>query len=959
MGILAANFIGLCWLGLCSTSWAVPDWGAVSGDLEASWAYAEQEVFPEIEARKRRATLQIKARKGYFENTLDLDASFPELVALDLSDAEVVRGRLLLLNELGEARARERLHPVPPLGSAERHDTLREAFEGALRLEAQVDSLERRYLVALRVLYEMHPLTQRASLDGVLGHWRPIPPRPAATESERDAYAMALFRFAEEEGRLNQLLSRIHRQATVPGQGAVDLSPDFQRIGDPATAGPAIDRLLIGRAFQVPGAAEIIDDVSLTWFRGPALEVAVARGETVRDRTAAALPPSEDEEALVAGSTEAEKARDAVQAALDQLQPDLSEVGEARRAVLIVSLASAKARLGVWQRALAELRGETSVALDVTAEASRAQLQAEEAKLRADQARQQGKDARSQRILDGLASSRARRQATWATITTFRDQAAASAGARADALRDSEEVLRHYQSRSLILSDRSEVDAAYQSLRGTTANLRADIRQVLAALIQASDAEDEALSRVDQEHSLIDLERRAVASVVDDAERVDLEKALKSWDAALVSESEAAAERMSGVRAARDDAFVQLRHARDLRRALEPMLSSEAALRDRRYLLRDIGNETSLLKPQLLATQRANFRALASLPGDLLDLNFLSRTLFRGFSVIAMFLLWWFGRGFCVPAVKNILIQARKSGFDLRPVDIHALSEPGVRLSVAAVDLLAGFVLMRVLAADFPTLGLFILAYLQVALFRLIIATFDLVAVPHPQTRPALRVFLPAVYDLSRRSLRYAMMWLIGRRFIDYLLETVLHLDAIAVVVGWALAAVGMALVLWLLHSWEPVLRARLNRLNRSNWLVLQLSREPASSALRAPHALVGLGLLCLSLAWDLLHRLASERRELGRLMNVVSRYQLGVHDVDELPPPLSHRPWQLPFAGRTGAMPSIYLVKRRIVVSTLRWRPGNGRDGEGWWRSWVTVGTASEPPCCASPNGLRRTASM
>lgn len=886
MGIYAANFVLSSWIGLCSIAWAGPDWGAVAGDPEASWAYAVQDVMPEFSSRATQATLRIEARGAYFNGELDLPSSFPELVGLDMADGVVVRGRLLMLDQRAEDRARERLSPVPPFSSIEQYESLREALESTLGLEAQVDSLERRYLVALRVLYETFPSTERQRVDELIAGWRPAPLEQGASEAQRDAHATAMLRFSEEQQRLNSLLAETRRYATVPAYGPPDLSADFELIGNATSARAAIQRLMLGRPFQVPGARAVIDDVGLKWFRGPALEEAVEQSLSAREKAEGRLPDADNDEALNEGLATAEKARDAVNTALDGLAADVSEIDDARRDVLLAELEGASDRVAVWEKALGAHRGELPLKLDVTAEANRAQALAEEAKLQADQAREQGKDVRSQRILDGLAASQARRQAIWTQITGFRNQIGVSASKRADALRDGENTLHQYQNRSLLLSGRGEVDEAYQELRETTAELHEHIRGILGALIQASDDEDAARLRVKEERAVIVLEQRAVSSLVDNEERQDLEKVLQDWEYALDNEVEAVAEWVTAVRGARDDAFSQLGHARDLRRALEPMLSSEAATRDRRFLLRDIGNEASLLAPQVIATQRTNLGSIAALPGDLLDLNFLTRTLSRGLSIVAMFVLWWFGRGLCVQAVRSVLLQARKSGFNLRPVDIQTLSEPGVRLSVSAVDLLAGFMLMRVLASDFPTLGLFILAYLQVALYRLIVAVFDLVAIPHPQSRPALWVFLPQVYDLSRRSLRFVMMWLIGRRFVDYLLETVLHLDAIAVVVGWGIGLAGIGIALWLLHHWEPMIRGRLSHLNGNNWVVVQLSKEGASSILRAPRAVIGLSLLSLAVGWDLLHRLASESRELGRLMNVLSRYQLAGYDDEKAPLP-------------------------------------------------------------------------
>ena len=122
---------------------------------------------------------------------------------------------------------------------------------------------------------------------------------------------------------------------------------------------------------------------------------------------------------------------------------------------------------------------------------------------------------------------------------------------------------------------------------------------------------------------------------------------------------------------------------------------------------------------------------------------------------------------------------------------------------------------------------------------------------------------IPAVHTLARQSLRFIVIWLIGRRFLEYLLESVLNLGAMAVLVGWTLNGVGLGLAVWLLHHWEPHLRKRVLRLNTDNWLVGALGGDGGSSILRAPRAFAAAMLIGLAISWDVLHQLASRSREL------------------------------------------------------------------------------------------------
>ena len=107
----ASKLALLCLLGLSVHAYAAPDWAGVGSDSEAAWAYAQQTVMPEWSARLQQAERKEAARERYFSDSAPLAECFPDLAGLDLSDVSVVRGRLLLLDEQAEQRARERLAP--------------------------------------------------------------------------------------------------------------------------------------------------------------------------------------------------------------------------------------------------------------------------------------------------------------------------------------------------------------------------------------------------------------------------------------------------------------------------------------------------------------------------------------------------------------------------------------------------------------------------------------------------------------------------------------------------------------------------------------------------------------------------------------------------------------------------------------------------------------------------------
>ncbi|MBT3219958.1 MAG: hypothetical protein HN348_12785 [Proteobacteria bacterium] len=253
--------------------------------------------------------------------------------------------------------------------------------------------------------------------------------------------------------------------------------------------------------------------------------------------------------------------------------------------------------------------------------------------------------------------------------------------------------------------------------------------------------------------------------------------------------------------------------------------------------------------------------------------------------MLVVIAVWWLTRTNADSLVSGVLVQLHRTGARLRPVSLQTLQQPTRKLVVALTDLVMGFLLMRVVAEAAPLIGLLLLAYLQVAFYRFLMAAFDLAFEPHPPRRPALRIFRAEVYALMEKTLGLVMIWFLGRRFCNFLLVAVLGVDVFAYVVGWAFTIAAIVLFVWVLHRWEPLIRARIGRGGRDKWLVHWLSEPPASRLLQAPKAAVGSIFVALLVTWDLVFRLAADRRSLGQLLNLVSRYRLAS---DEERPPIA-----------------------------------------------------------------------
>ena len=344
-------------------------------------------------------------------------------------------------------------HPVPPFGLGERNAQYRDVLDKTLRAEARIDSLERRYLSALKVLYEVYPAVEKQGLDRLRASWRPPPLAPDASQDEQDRAAIASAIYAEEVKRLNGLAESIRGAVTAPDGPAPDLTTEFERLPQVADAGPTIERLILGARFQNSGAAEVVERVAADWLTTVGLDRAKERSERALQLARSSMPEDGDAARLEAGLTKAQEALSQAEERLAEQQSEQGPLAEARQNVLAIERDGASAVVALWQ-AGGNAAGQDGVGVDVDLEASRASHQAQEAQERADAARQRGTDARSQNILDGLAASQARRKAGWDRVTEFRTTNNAATSDRADALAKAAKVYQDYQSRSLLLADR-------------------------------------------------------------------------------------------------------------------------------------------------------------------------------------------------------------------------------------------------------------------------------------------------------------------------------------------------------------------------------------------------------------------------------------------------------------------------------------------------------------------------
>ena len=283
-----------------------------------------------------------------------------------------------------------------------------------------------------------------------------------------------------------------------------------------------------------------------------------------------------------------------------------------------------------------------------------------------------------------------------------------------------------------------------------------------------------------------------------------------------------------------DDLLVLLTKAQTLRRTLRSETSAETSAREREMLGKDLRTELSLIEPSVRALLRHRLRLLQTLPSRWNDWHLL-QTLFSGLlraALVAVF--WWIARR-RLPRMLPTLIRLRwrRSGNESLPRDLWGLDPVLRRAGVAAIDLTACIVLMPLLRGSLPELGLLVLIYAQLAIYRLGMSLTSLAIAEHPQVRPALKTLRPTTRILALRTVRVLLIWGIVRGFTTYV---ALHLLAAVVledILRIFFRIILVFLLLWILHFWEKPLREMLLRHYPGNRFLQRLS-GPSLSFVRA-----------------------------------------------------------------------------------------------------------------------------
>ncbi|MBT3222120.1 MAG: hypothetical protein HN348_23855, partial [Proteobacteria bacterium] len=707
-------------------------WAELPEDPSVAWAQISQEILPQLEARRQTAAERRQARKKYFSGQVKFEVAFPHLVGTRLHSCQVLQGRLLALDEAAEQRMRER-QAYPPDLPLSRGSRLADAIHGAIEAEDGADNLERRYLLGIRALVDDYPALEEGQLAALRAPQLALlaqEPPVDADDATKAAAARASAEADNELRHLDSLLERLRYRATVEAAAPLEASAEMALFEQQPQSGPA-KRLELMLPFVTTKERIEIEAALTTWIVKYLLPEQVGRQEELRSST----------DGIVTALPELEAAAEAAEAHLQvavAAREGISggEVGTLSEARMLLASAEEETATLARDRAAARLESARQRELgevDAEVEATKAKQEAAQTRKAADEARAEA-EARVASILDGLADSQERKTAAWSAVgeakTRLEDKIAPFRVELQRLLLTTEELNQRVPAiRRVSDDDYSAVRQLVFSLRHEANVVAEERQQSIADMRPVEELTTSQQAEVRRERSLL-------SSIQERREQTSND--IDQWEQSLNDELEAAKSRIAVATDAEWELRSMLREASGVRRAFRPYASFEQARADRAVLLEDLGGELSHLGPEFANFQQERWHSLREQVGNV---NLLGSLLFSSVWVLVVIAVWWLTRTNADSLVRGVLVQLRRTGARLRPVSLQALQQPTRKLLVALTDLVMGFLLLRVVAEAAPLIGLLLLAYLQVALYRFLMAAFDLAFEPHPPRRPALRIF--------------------------------------------------------------------------------------------------------------------------------------------------------------------------------------------------------------------------
>lgn len=860
---------------LALTAWAPP--ALAAPPTEADAVVLLQEEVPKLEARAETARRRVAARRAFFEGAGAFVEAFPHLEGVALGDPEVLRGRLSLLDDAAVARAREGAVRATVEGRAA--DAWRKARAATHDAEETADGLERRLLTGLLAGLEAWPeLTRaraaderqaleaaRAQAEAALA--------AATTDEERTEVRRRLAGLDADLARSAQVLQAL-RLATVGGT-VPSPAPELERLaGEPPGPVQAALRLRLMAPFLEGEAAQQVDE-ALQGFWSAQLtaaqaDVASAQAALEAAETRTEWPTPDEADAQLA----------AAQAALAQQQglldamPARGDGDGVRLQVMAQRVAAADLRVKLAEKAVASALD----AVDAQQSAERAKTEAQAAQEAAERARAEATDARARRIADAktdFADAQSRSADVWALARDAQSAAEAAQTDWAEPMADLRRQVERVQSQGALDPDRVDPDTVFAEVRTLLNTLRDDASVRGSAKVKADFVAERSLGLMASDHERIaEVEALAQSPQLDAERKEELLAMVARWRDLLDEEAKAVDTLTSSVEARRNLGLRTLHDARLARRVLSDYISREARNRARGALLTDLVRELSLLGPSVEMMARDRWADLRSATDLLTDFNVLRRVFMGSIWTVGLLFAWWWARAQTASVSLRVAQRVRAWRPELRLSDVQALRDPTGRFLRNAVDLALGYSLIWSLGDTLPEIAFALLVYLQLSLYRVLLAGYDLLIVRNDEVRPAVVALRLDTWRLARRTVQVFIGFTILRSFVRFLLWDVLGLDTVDALLEWLLGWGFWVLVAWALWQWQPHLRERAARYAQGHPAIAWLAQE-GGPLLRIPRAVGALGFFAVRGVVDLAYQGARDGSSLGWLLNFVNRYRL------------------------------------------------------------------------------------
>jgi len=854
--------------------------GVARAEGPTPWPVVVQDELPALQAREESARRKLEARRGFFRGEVSAETAFPTLVGSDLGREEVLRGRLALLDDRAVERARQaRQGANRPLEATERQrEQFVEELQAALQAEGEADDALRRLLTGLLATLDDYPElrseaveVERATLEEV----KAIAQQEVDTAADDQARGQAQRRLARADADL-QRFDQVVQQLRWASVGGVPPSPEpeLERLDQPPGQRQAALRLRLMAPFLSDADAAKVEQATTTFWtaqrEAAAEEMAAAQAALEQLDEREEWPDEEEASAALQRATERLARREALAAAL----PPREGADTVRGEVMGLRVQAAAVQQQVAEAVLERVAAQA----DASQSAERALTEAQAAQEEAERARAEAADAMGRLLADAksdYADAQSRSAELWARANEAQEAVQEAETAWAGRMSDLERKVKRVQSQSALDSERVDPDEVFDDVRDLLIELRDDGSVRGGVKIEAESTVDRSLEAIAEDRAQL-LEARELAKnrALTDAQQEDLLSTLVRWEEVLDSEEKAGQQLLEAVVRRRNIGLRTLQDARVARRTLSDYISRRARNEARADLIRDLGQEVSLLGPSVVMMARDRFDELLHISALFTDFNVLRSVFMGSLSTVVLLIAWWWARRQVPSASLRVAHRVRRARPELRLSDVHALRDPTERFLRNAVDLALGYSLIWSLGDTLPEIAFLLLVYLQLSLYRVLLAGFDLAVVRDDEVRPALVALRLEAWRLARRTVQVFAGFFILRSFVRFLVWDVLGLDTLHSLLAWLLGWAFWGVVGWALWQWEPHLQERAKRYATGhraiNWLATN-----GSPLLRIPRAIGALAFFGVRGAVDLAYRGARDGTSLGWLFNFVNRYRL------------------------------------------------------------------------------------